>query len=281
MQRNHWHVNAAPFFFDAGPSSRATLKGMKIYAVQHNILWEDKAANFALVSSMLETARPEAGSLIVLEEMFATGFTSNVAKTKEPAEGETQRFLKLLATKYQCAVIGGLVGCSPDGRGQNEALALGPDGGELVRYAKIRPFSGGDEHLVHQAGKKVLTFDFGGLKIAPLVCYDLRFPEIAREALRQGASLLVYIASWPIKRAQHWVTLLQARAIENLAWVVGVNRCGTDPSFTYPGRTLVVDPHGVIVADASDREGVLVADIDPLIASRWREEFPAVRDFLG
>jgi len=110
------------------------------------------------------------------------------------------------------------------------------------------------------------------------VCYDLRFPELARDAIRQGAEVLVYIASWPIKRAQHWVTLLQARAIENLAWVVGVNRCGSDPEFTYPGRTLVVDPHGNIIADAADREGVLVADLLPQVVTDWRAQFPALRD---
>ena len=110
------------------------------------------------------------------------------------------------------------------------------------------------------------------------VCYDLRFPELAREATAQGANLLIYIASWPIKRAHHWVTLLQARAIENLAWVVGVNRCGTDPDFTYPGRSLVVDPHGIITADAADREGVLETVLDPGVSTQWRSQFPALKD---
>ena len=223
---------------------------MKIYAVQHDIAWENKAANFTKVTAMLEAARPEAGSLVVLAEMFATGFSKDLAQTKEAPGGETEAFLRSLAVKYSCAVVGGLVGCSSDDRGRNEALVIGPTGEELLRYVKIQPFTGGDEHVVHEAGTQVMTFEFGGFKIVPLVCYDLRFPELARSALRQGAELLVYIASWPIKRAQHWVTLLQARAIENLAWVVGVNRCGTDPSFTYPGRSMVVDPHGVIVADA-------------------------------
>ncbi len=253
---------------------------MKVYAVQHDIVWENKAANFAKVTAMLEAARPEAGSLIVLAEMFATGFSKDLAQTKEASGGETEAFLRSLAVKYRCAVVGGLVGCSSGERGRNEALVIGPSGEELLRYVKIQPFTGGDEHVVHEAGTQVMTFEFGGFKIAPLVCYDLRFPELARSALRQGAEVLVYIASWPIKRAQHWLTLLQARAIENLAWVVGVNRCGTDPSFTYPGRSMVVDPHGVIIADAADREGVLVTELDSKVSASWRAEFPAVRDFL-
>ena len=257
-----------------------TLAVMKVYAVQHDIVWQNKVPNFALVSTMLDAARPVPGSLIVLEEMFATGFSDDLVETKEERNGVTEQFLHTLAARYECCVVGGLVGCGDDGRGRNEALVIGPDGEELARYVKIHPFTGGDEHVVHQAGTEVMMFEFGGFKIAPLVCYDLRFPELAREALRLGADVLVYIASWPIKRAQHWVTLLQARAIENLAWVVGVNRCGTDPNFTYPGRSLVVDPHGVIIADAADREGVLVAELDARVSSKWRAEFPAVRDFL-
>ncbi len=251
---------------------------MKLYAVQHDIIWEDKAANFAKVEVMLAKAAPQPGSLIVLAEMFATGFSKDLSKTRESESRETEAFLKQLALKYQCCVIGGLVGRGSQGLGRNESLAIGPDGHELARYIKIQPFSGGDEHLVHEAGRQVTAFAFGGFNIAPLICYDLRFPELAREAVKQGADLLVYIASWPIKRAQHWVTLLQARAIENLAWVIGVNRCGTDPSFTYPGRSLVVDPHGNIIADAADREAVLEVTLDPAIAAKWRAEFPALRD---
>jgi omega-amidase len=253
---------------------------IRIYAVQSNIVWEDKSANFAKIRSLLDEAKPQPHSLIVLAEMFATGFSKDLSKTREAANAETQQFLQELAARYECCVIGGLVGCTSDNAylGQNEALVIAPNGSQLARYAKIQPFTGGDEHLVHQAGKEVLTFEWQGLRIAPLICYDLRFPELARDAARQGAEALIYIASWPIKRAQHWVTLLQARAIENLAWVVGVNRCGTDPEFTYPGRTLVVDPHGNIIADAADREGVLEAIIDSEVVHQWRKQFPALRD---
>jgi predicted amidohydrolase len=254
---------------------------MKVYAVQHDIVWENKAANFARVSSMLDAVRPEPGSLIVLAEMFATGFSMDLSVTKEALAGETESFLRALAVKHECAVVGGLVGCGDNGQGRNEALAFGPKGDQLARDTKMRPFALGGESEVHQPGTCVTTFEFGGFKIAPLICYDLRFPELSRGALTLGADVLLYIASWPIKRAQHWVTLLQARAIENLSWVVGVNRCGNDPSFTYPGRSMVVDPQGVIIADAADREGVLVAELNANVSAKWREEFPAARDYLG
>jgi len=250
----------------------------RLYAVQHDIAWEDKAANFAKVSECLDEARPQPGSLIVLAEMFATGFSKHLAHTLDTEARETEAFLRRLAAKYQCCVIGGLIAAAADGKGRNEALAIAPDGKELARYVKMQPFTGGGEHLVHEPGDRVFTFEWQGFTVAPLICYDLRFPELAREATAQGANLLIYIASWPIKRALHWVTLLQARAIENLAWVVGVNRCGTDPEFTYPGRSLVVDPHGNIVADAADREGVLETLLDVNVATQWRSQFPALRD---
>ena len=119
----------------------------------------------------------------------------------------------------------------------------------------------------------------GGFIVAPFVCYDLRFPEIFRAAaLRHGASLFVVIALWPVMRQQHWLTLLQARAIENQASVIGVNRVGTDPKFFYSGRSAVVDPHGVIIADAGEREQVLTAALDPEVAASWRRDFPALAD---
>lgn len=265
-RRNYWFTVSGP----------ALTTGMKVYAVQQDIVWENKLANYDKVAGLLAAVKPEPGALIVLAEMFSTGFSKDLSKTRETEAKETEGFLRTLAVQYQCCVIGGQVGCGTGELGRNESLAIGPDGQELARYVKMQPFTGGDEHLVHEPGNAVVTFSFGGFTIAPLVCYDLRFPELGRDAVKQGADLLVYIASWPLKRAQHWVTLLQARAIENLAWVVGVNRCGTDPGFTYPGRTLVVDPHGCIVADAADREGVLVTELDVAVATTWRGDFPAL-----
>ena len=250
----------------------------RLYALQTDIAWEDRAANFAKVSQMLDAAKPMAGSVIVLPEMFSTGFSMHLAHTLETADKETESFLKRLAVKHGCCVIGGLVSAGIEGMGRNEALVVAPDGQELARYAKMQPFTAGGEHMIHEPGNQVAVFKWQGFTIAPMICYDLRFPELAREAIAQGANLLLYIASWPIKRAHHWVTLLQARAIENQAWVVGVNRCGTDPDFTYPGRTLVVDPQGTIIADAADREGVLEAVVDEEIATQWRQQFPALKD---
>jgi predicted amidohydrolase len=106
----------------------------------------------------------------------------------------------------------------------------------------------------------------------------LRFPEIFRTAVKRGAEVFVVIADWPNRREHHWVTLLQARAIENLAYVVGVNRAGKDPFHVYPGRSMIVDPHGKILADAGLNEGIVSAEIDPVVVRSWRKDFPALQD---
>lgn len=254
---------------------------MHIHAVQLDSIWEDKTASFARVRALLAGAPPQPGSLIVLPEMFATGFSCNLAITQERIGAETEAFLQETAKRWQSAVLGGVVTPGPDGKGRNQALVIGPDGNELARYTKIHPFSLGGEADVHTPGHSPVIFEWQGLKIAPLICYDLRFPELARAALTLGADMLIYIAAWPARRIQHWLTLLQARAIENQAYVLGVNRCGQEPDFSYCGRSTLVDPHGVLIADASDGEKVLPCEACPEVVKGWRRDFPAVRDFTG
>ena len=250
-----------------------------IALVQLNCVWEDKPANYARVHSLVASAEPEAGSLIVLPEMFATGFSNNLSVTVESEEGPTLQFLRALAAAHDCTVIGGVVTPGKNGsKGRNQAVAVSPAREVLSRYTKMQPFSLGGETSCHEKGAGPVIFDWRGFKVAPLICYDLRFPEIAREAVRLGAEILVYIASWPIKRQQHWITLLQARAIENLAYVIGVNRCGSDPEFVYSGRSVVVDPHGIIMADAAEQERVVTAGLEVELVRAWREQFPALRD---
>jgi predicted amidohydrolase len=251
---------------------------MNVHLVQINSVWEDRSANHAKARQLIAGASPQPGSLIILPETFSTGFSMNLAVTAEPANGPTEQFLREMAAQYQSCVIGGVVTSTEDGRGMNQALALSPDGTVLARYTKNYPFSLGGEDQAHLAGTEVSLFEWQGLRIAPLICYDLRFPELARTAVRAGAEVLVFIAAWPVKRINHWITLLQARAIENLAYVVGVNRCGTDPEFTYTGRSLVVDPHGLIIADAAEQERVISARIEPAVLRDWRTQFPALRD---
>jgi predicted amidohydrolase len=251
---------------------------MNTHLVQIDSVWEDRPANHAKTRQLIAHAHPQPGSLIILPEMFSTGFSMNLPVTAEVEGGATEQFLREIAAEYQSCVIGGLVTPAAGGRGMNQALAIAPDGRILARYTKNHPFSMGGEDKAHVAGTSVSLFEWQGLKIAPLICYDLRFPELARRAVRAGAEVLIYIAAWPVKRIQHWITLLQARAIENLCYVIGVNRCGTDPQFTYSGRSLVVDPHGIIISDAAEQERVVSAQLDPNVVRDWRSQFPALKD---
>jgi omega-amidase len=250
----------------------------QINAVQLDIAWEDKAANFARVRSLVTEAEPAPDSLIILPEMFATGFSMNLAVTRQSAAREDETFLAELAREHGAFVLGGVVAPGKGALGRNDAVAFARTGEMLARYTKIHPFTLGGEAQVHEAGTEIVTFAWQGFTVAPFVCYDLRFPEIFRAAVQRGANLFAVIALWPVKRQQHWLTLLQARAIENQAWVIGVNRVGTDPQFTYAGRCVVINPHGIVIADAGEGEGVLRATLDLESVLAWRRDFPALRD---
>ena len=251
---------------------------MRVAAVQLDIAWEDKPANFSRVRALLADARPAPGSLIVLPEMFACGFSMNLAVTRQGDAREDEAFLADLAREHRSFVTGGVVSRVGADRGRNESVTFSPAGELLARYAKIHPFSLGGESVGHEAGREIVTFDCAGFVAAPFVCYDLRFPEIFRAAAHRGANLFIVIALWPVKRQQHWLTLLQARAIENQAYVMGVNRVGNEPQFAYAGRSVVVDPHGVIIADAGEQERVLDATLNLAAVEAWRRDFPALRD---
>jgi predicted amidohydrolase len=223
-------------------------------------------------------AKPETGSLVLLPEMFATGFSMNASAIGEERGCETDQFLAATAKRFKVFLLGGVVAPYAKGKGFNQCVVFSPDGAEVARYSKLQPFTPGGESDNYQAGKEVVLFPWQGFTVAPFICYDLRFPEHFRAATRRGAQLITVISSWPAARIQHWVTLLQARAIENQAYVAGVNRCGTDPKFTYTGRSIIVSPKGDILTDAGNGETVISADVslDELLA--YRKDLPFLAD---
>ncbi len=258
---------------------------MQVIACQTDIIWEDKRANHDKVRRMLADIAIEPGALIVLPEMFATGFSMNVASIAEGESRETERFLAALAQEKQAYVVGGVVNQSPNGMGRNEAVVFSPDGVEAARYHKIHPFSYGREIEFYEGGDAVVTFDWRGVTVAPFVCYDLRFPEVFRHAVLRGAKVMLVIACWPTAREAHWVKLLQARAIENICYIVAVNRCGQDPKLEYPGRSMIIDLKGDILADAGHEETVISEKLTMPSVETYRNQFPALKDirpgFLG
>lgn len=251
---------------------------MDVIAVQLDSVWQDKPANHAQVRKRLSSIDVPKNSLIVLPEMFDTGFSMNVSKTAQTDSLESETFLRELAAELDCAVLGGVVGPATDDVASNLSVAFAPDGSELVRYRKMQPFTltGEDQH--YGAGDSHKIFEWQGVRIAPYVCYDLRFPEIFRPAAMSGAEFFIVIACWPTARSEHWVRLLQARAIENQAFALGVNRCGTDPKFEYDGRSTAFDPLGKQLFECDAAEQVRHFQIDAEEVRSWRSKFPALRD---
>lgn len=202
----------------------------------------------------------------------------DVAHHAEPIGGTTEQFLAGLASRFQIYVIGGVLTQAQDGRGLNQAVAFSPSGTELARYTKMQPFSLAGESAVNHPGSAPVRFEIQGTRIALHICYDLRFPEIFRPSARAGTDLFVVIANWPNARLHHWVRLLQARAIENQAYVLGINRRGLDPKLPYSGRSLLVDPHGELIADAQDRDCIFQHTLDLVGLKTYRTGFPVLND---
>lgn len=251
---------------------------MDVIGVQLDTVWEDKEANQAKLAALLAASSPAPGTLVVLPEMWATGFSMDVAAITETSDVETEAFLSVQARQYGIGLLGGVVTTGADGLGRNEAVLFGVDGEEAARYAKMHPFSYGKETRHYGRGSDIAVFEWQGFRVAPFICYDLRFPEVFRQAARLGAEVFCVIANWPEARVDHWMTLLKARAIENQAYVVGVNRCGDDPSLPYSGRSLIFGPRGEALADGGTGEGTLSARLDREALAAYRREFPALDD---
>jgi omega-amidase len=251
---------------------------MNIACVQFDIAWENKEANYAKAATLLRAAHIPRGSLVLLPEMFATGFSMNVGQIAEEQSGATEQFLANTAREFGMFLLAGIVTRGMNGRGRNECVTFSPEGKLLARYCKMQPFALGGEAACYEAGERAIVFTCGEISVAPFICYDLRFPEVSRSVAAKGPHLMTFIASWPNARLHHWVRLLQARAIENQCYVAGVNRIGNDPRYQHSGRTMIVDPHGEILADAADKECVIQAKIDREWLAEYRRTFPALAD---
>jgi predicted amidohydrolase len=254
---------------------------LRAHLVQLDIAWEDRDANIAAVDRLLNDATIEPGDLVVLPELFDSGFSLNIEATSD-ADQVTADAVSRLAQRYKVTMHGSRTILGPDNKGRNQAHIVGPDGGVLVGYEKIHPFSFGREPERFTGGDSVTTYQWSAgttsLRVCPAVCYDLRFPELFRAGLALGAQCFVLGANWPSERAAHWRALLIARAIENQAFVLGVNRAGSDPHLAYAGGSMAIGPMGDILLEMGEAEGVGSVTIDPGLVRAWREKFPAWKD---
>jgi predicted amidohydrolase len=249
---------------------------VKVAAVQHDIVWEDAAATRAHVAPMIAAAAAAGARLVVLTEMFATGFSMRPERVAEDEGGPVEQFLLEQAAGHDAYLVASIAQRGCDGNYRNNAVVARPDG-TVDRYAKIHPFgySGEDKH--YAAGEQFLTVLLDDLRVSVFVCYDLRFAD-EFWALARDTDLYLVPANWPAARREHWRALLRARAIENQAYVVGVNRVGTARELPYVGDSAVIDPLGRTLAEASRVETVLLADVDAAVVRDVRAEFPFLPD---
>ncbi len=251
---------------------------MRAHVVQLDIAWEDKDRNRGRAAELLDRAEAAAGDLVLLPEMFDTGFSFNISATSD-TDGRTAAFLAELADDYSVTVIGGrtIAPCHRC-RARNVATVMAPGQRLLAEYTKVHPFTLSGEDRSFEAGEDISIFRHSEFTVCPLVCYDLRFPELFREGLRRGADLFTVIACWPKGRQHHWRTLLAARAIENQAFVIGCNRTGSDPALEYAGGSVVFGPKGDVLGELGAEEAVLSVPIKQEDAAAWRAAFPAWKD---
>lgn len=253
------------------------MSALVVACLQFDVAWGDRRENFGRVRRHAKRAKDEGAGLLVLPEMFATGFLLDPSATAEEEGGETAAFLSALAGEHRMAVIGGYVRRLPSGKGANLAVAFDADGRAVSEYAKVHLVSALGEKEAHEPGDGPRPFSLLGARMACFVCYDLRFPELFRLVAGE-TDVSIVIASWPAARQRHWDLLLPARAVENQQFVVGVNRIGSGGGLEFLGGTAVYAPNGDALAFGGREEGLVVAELDLDLVARSRAAFPALAD---
>lgn len=249
---------------------------LKISIVQTDIAWENKQENLRMLREKLHALRGTT-EIVVLPEMFSTGFTMKSREFAEPVSGITVRILKELAADFQLALCGSFI-CSERSNYYNRAFFITPEGEEFY-YDKRHLFRMGNEAEYFSAGNNKLIISYRGWNICLLVCYDLRFPVWSRN-VNNEYDLLIYVASWPQARRLAWDTLLCARALENMCYVCGVNRIGVDGNkLIYNGGSVVFSAKGEVLASVPDgEEGIETVSLSLISLQQLRDKFPVWKD---
>jgi predicted amidohydrolase len=252
---------------------------VRIAAIQHDIVWEDRDATLARLGPQVAQAAASGARLVAVTEMFATGFSMRTHHTAESIDGPTVTWMHERAAEHDVWLAGSvpLLADDPSAEGtaalpSNTLLVVGPDG-TRYRYDKAHPFSYAGEHERFRPGTASVVIDLEGVRVGLSVCYDLRFADLYWDR-EDEVDLELIVANWPDARRRHWRALLDARAIEGQVYVMGVNRVGSGGKLDYAGDSRIVDPMGEVLAAGAGGETVLVADIDPELVAATRERFP-------
>ncbi len=257
---------------------------LTITTIQTNLFWEDKRANLQMLEEKIN-AIPDKTEIVILPEMFSTGFSMQPQLFAETMEGETVEWIKRISSENKIILTGSFI-AKENGNYFNRLIWMLPNG-QFGHYNKRHLFAYAGEHEHYTAGNKRLIASVKGFKINLQVCYDLRFPVWSRQTpLSQGGEveydILIYVANWPEKRSHAWKTLLCARAIENQCYVVGVNRVGNDGNNIYhSGNSLVIDPMGQVIYHMADEEDINTITLSKEKLEEVRSRFPFLNDGDG
>lgn len=253
------------------------MENINITIIQSNLHWEDKEANLNMFSRKIKNA-PDSTDLIILPEMFTTGFSMNAVSLAEEMNGETVNWMQKHALEKGCAITGSFI-CEENDKYYNRLVWV-DDRGACSTYDKRHLFSIGDEHNHYTAGTKRLIVELKGWKICPMICYDLRFPVWSRNTKTNPYDVLIYVANWPTLRIDAWKTLLQARAIENQCYLAAVNRIGDDGNFVlHSGYSAVIDAKGqVICGTQNNEEDIKTVTLIYEDLKNFRRKFPVLDD---
>ncbi len=247
---------------------------MKVALIQLPLVWEDPKSNRVNIEQKINAIESET-DLIVLPEMFTTGFTMQPERVAQTMNGETIQWMQSLAKAKNVAITGSLI-IVEEGKYYNRLVFVFPTG-EIQQYDKHHLFTLAGEDGVFTAGTSKVLIEYKGWKICPLICYDLRFPVFSRNT--KNYDLLIYVANWPKTRINAWDTLLQARAIENMSYTIGVNRLGIDDNnLEYVGHSQLTDYLGNSVIEPQRGEGVFIAEIDKNSLHETRKKLNFLKD---
>ncbi len=250
---------------------------MKVAAIQHDIVWADREKNFEALEPRIAEAAVVGAKLIVLSEMFSTGFVVDRDDIGEPIGGPSSQFLARMAHTHGITVCGTCPEIQSDDRRPFNSFVVARPDGSFERYLKIHPFTYGGEDKHFRAGNQHVTITVDDIRISLFVCYDLRFAD-EFWAVARNTDAYIVPANWPQSRREHWMALLTARAIENQAYVIGCNRIGEGGNLRYAGDSCIIDPLGVTIANAGDSANTIFADIESSTVRAVREKFPFLQD---
>ncbi|EUJ40637.1 carbon-nitrogen family hydrolase [Brochothrix campestris] len=252
---------------------------MKLSCIQTTVFFGEPQKNYVVIEQKIRAAAAAGADVIVLPEMWNTGYAlSDLAMLADVGGEQTKRFLSQLAQQLKVNIIGGSVAVKEEKGFYNRTYVMNRSGELVSQYDKVHLFGLMAEDEYMQAGKTDHVFTIDGITQSSLICYDLRFSEWVRQQALQDAHIIYVPAQWPEPRLHHWRTLLQARAIENQCFIVGVNVAGSNPANTFAGHSLIINPWGEIIAEADESDSILQAEIQLEAVAQARGRIPIFAD---